>query len=447
MRDLTKGNTVKTFLLFAIPIVLAGIINEAYTVIDTIMAGKFLGEVGLAAIGATSSFINFTSALFWGFGTGLSIYVAKLFGAGEFLQIKRVIYTAFSIMAAASIIISAVCVVFYDAIFDLLKVDSTIRHEAFMYYAVRMGGEIFLIFNICFRFFLHAIGDSAFTFTMSLLSGVFNIFGNAFFVLTLGLGAEGLALATVLAYVITDVVYIVKIRRCLDEMGVRDIRVKPEISSMREVLPYALPNAFQQEFMFLALLVVSAIVNGMGAIATASYTVVWRIYDINANIYTQSAKTVSNYTAQCVGAGKTDKIKKGFGIGILQGCVFLLPVFLACMIFPEWVCGMFFETDADPMAIKYALDFIKYALSFIFLQLLCNIFHALFRGVKSVKHLVVSTVVGAISRIVITLIVAKPFGMTGVYIAWVASWVIETAYSLIVYKFGHWLPTENKKIS
>ena len=73
MKDLTKSNMYKTFIIFAVPMVLAGLLNQAYNTVDTIIAGKFLGADGLAAIGATSAFIQLISAVFWGYGIGFSI--------------------------------------------------------------------------------------------------------------------------------------------------------------------------------------------------------------------------------------------------------------------------------------------------------------------------------------------------------------------------------------
>ena len=83
LKDLTKGNIYKTFLLFAIPLILAGLLSQSSSIIDTVIAGKMFDSKGLAAIGATSPFIQFFSSFFWGYGIGYSIYIANLFGAGD----------------------------------------------------------------------------------------------------------------------------------------------------------------------------------------------------------------------------------------------------------------------------------------------------------------------------------------------------------------------------
>ena len=84
MKDLTKGNIYKTFILFAIPLILSGVLSQCYNLIDTVIAGKYLGDTGLAAIGSTSAFVTFCSSIFWGFANGASVQIASLFGAKKY---------------------------------------------------------------------------------------------------------------------------------------------------------------------------------------------------------------------------------------------------------------------------------------------------------------------------------------------------------------------------
>ena len=89
MKDLTQGNLSKTFINFAIPAILAGLLSQASSLIDSIIIGQYLYTEGLAAIGATSGFISMIESLFWGFGTGCGIYVAMLFGAKGYLELRN----------------------------------------------------------------------------------------------------------------------------------------------------------------------------------------------------------------------------------------------------------------------------------------------------------------------------------------------------------------------
>jgi Na+-driven multidrug efflux pump len=439
MKDLTRGNTVKTFILFAIPLVLGGVLSQGYNLIDTIIAGKLLGEEGLAAIGATSSFIVLISSAFWGFGGGFAVYIAQLYGAKKFKEIKNCIISGFLFMSAVMLLCSVLMIICYRPIFDLLKIDIDIRAEAFSYFAMYMGGFFLIILNNFGFSIMNAFGESSYPFFMSIISALINILGNIITVAVFNMGTVGIAASSVFAAAVVDICYIFRLSGCFNKLGLRGTKAEISIKYIRLSLPFSGPNTFQQLVLYIAGVVASAIINGMGAAATAGFIVVTRVYDFCAQIYHNSAKTISNYTAQCVGAGKTDKIRRGVGIGILQGLFFVLPVLIVCFIIPDKVCSLFFEEGADGEAINIAVTFTRYYLPFVLFQLICNLFHSLFRAVKSISHLFISTIIGAVSRIVLTFIMAELAGMNGVFIAWVLSWVIEAIYSLIIFSGKSWL--------
>ncbi len=440
MKDLTRGNTLKTFLLFAFPLVLGGVLSQGYNLVDTIIAGKMLGDTGLAAIGATGSLVTLVSSVLWGFGGGYAVYIARLFGSKEYKHMKNCIISGCFFIAAVAIIFGVALVWLKEPIFDLLKVDNSIRKDTFAYFGTYIPGLFIIILNNYGFSIMNALGESTYPFYMSLISAVLNVVGNIVSVAVFEMGVFGIAASSVFAALVVDVFYILRLKKCFAELGLKKERIKLSFSYIKESLPYAGPNSFQQMVLYVAGVIASAIINGMGAAATAGFIVITRIYNFCAQIYQNSAKTISNYTAQCVGVGKTDKIRNGVWIGIAQGCAFVLPVVVLCMIFSEPVCYLFFDEEADRAAVELALSFTKYYLPFIVFQLLCNVFHALFRGVKDVKCLFISTLIGAVSRIVLTLVLAKFYDINGVLIAWVLSWVAETVYSFVVFMGDSWLP-------
>ena len=445
MKDLTRGNTLKTFLLFAIPLVFGGVLSQGYNLVDTIIAGQMLGDTGLAAIGATGSFITLVSSALWGFGGGYAVYIARLFGSKDYKHMKNCILSGYLFITFVAIIFGIVLVLLKDPIFDILKVDATIRDDTFAYFGIYVAGLFIIVLNNFGFSIMNALGESTYPFFMSLVAAVLNVCGNIFAIAILKMGVMGVAASSVFSALIVNVFYIMRLKKCFDELGLKKEPVKFSVSYIKESLPYAGPNAFQQTVLYIAGVIASAIINGMGAAATAGFIVIMRIYDFCAQIYQNSAKTISNYTAQCVGAGKTDKIRKGLWIGIAQGCAFVFPVIVACMIFAGPVCSLFFDAEADPEAVEIALTFTKYYLPFLVFQLLCNIFHALFRGVKSVKCLFISTLVGAVSRILLTVVLANFYGINGVLIAWVLSWIAETVYSFVIFMGDSWLPGKEIK--
>ncbi len=438
MKNLTQGNIYKTFILFAIPLVLSGILSKGYTMVDTMIAGKFLGESGLAAIGATGDLNTFIISVFWGYGAGFTIYAAKLFGAENYKKMKSVVYSNLIVVIAASIVVTAIVVLFRYPILRLLKVDEAIMHDAARYLVIYSLGLFALTLHSSFIFVMNAMGMSSYPFIMSVISTILNISGNLFTVVVLKWGVAGVALSTVFAAVVTSTLFFVKMQKCFRELGddKTDLSFKPEV--FKRSFEYGMPTMLQQMIMYVAALLISPMVNSIGSAATASYSVATKIYDINAGIYQNSAKTLSNYTAQCIGARKKENLKKGVFVGWIQGMVLLSPVLLLCVIFAPAVCSAFSPETGGREAFNICVMFVKCYLPFILINLINNLFHSFFRGTASMKLLLSCTFVGAFSRLILSFVLAPRFSMHGIFMAWLISWVVEAVYCLYLYFGGKW---------
>ncbi len=443
MKDLTEGNIYKTFFLFGFPLVLSGLLSQMYSVIDTMIAGKLLGDVGLAAIGATAPLISFLSSAFWGFSSGLSMYIARLFGTKEYAKLKSTFFVAYAVMGAVCLILCVTMMLFYKPIFALLQIDESLYTAAREYFLFYMAGLLPIVFTNNMVHTMNALGISSFPLFMSMVSMVLNIGGNLLCVLVFKWGIKGLAIASVASACVVDVCYLLKLHSYFREMGVAKERVDFKLRYMQASLSYVLPTSAQQMVMYLASLCVSPLVNGIGASASASYSVVTRVYDINAGVYQNSARAVSNYTAQCMGKNKSDRIKKGVFAGLLQGIAFVTPFVFGCCIFCRPVCSLFFQENADPLTKEYAYLFARKYLPFIYLNLVCNLFHGVYRGTKAMGHLFATTLTGAIARLVFSYWFIEKMGMDGFYLGWVLSWSTEAAFSFGLYKFGRWLPKKS----
>ena len=164
MKDLTKGNIYKTFFFFGLPLVLSGLLSQMYNVIDTAIAGRFIGDRALAAIGATAPLISFISSLFWGYGVGFSIYIARLFGAGDYKKIKAAIYSTYLFLIGISVTISATMILAHDVIFDFLQIEPELRKDAFDYFAFFIGGLTLLMLSYNGVYIMTSFGIGGFPF-------------------------------------------------------------------------------------------------------------------------------------------------------------------------------------------------------------------------------------------------------------------------------------------
>lgn len=438
MKDLTKGNIYKTFILFAIPLVLSGLLSQCYNLIDTVIAGKFLGDNGLAAIGSTSAFISFSSSIFWGYAAGASIHLAALFGAKKYKDIKISVYHNLGTLTVASIVFGMIVVLCDDIVLKFLKVDASIYTDAKIYLNIYIIGFFLLLLSNNFVHIMNAFGLSSYPFYMSLVSAVLNITGNVLSVTILKLGVAGIALSTLFAGLVVDICYLWKLKNCFKEMGVSDQKVSFNFQVIQKMSIIALPCSAQQLIMYVAGLIIAPMINGISSSASAAYTVVGQIYNFSASIYQNSSKTLSNYAAQCIGAEKSHQLNKGVRVGMLQGILFTSVPVLICMIFAKPVCAVFFPAGYNGEGLTYAIRFAQVFSPFIMFNMINNLFHSFYRGTSSLKLLVSLTASGAISRVLFSMLLIPRFGMDGMYIAWILCWVTECILALSSYISGIW---------
>lgn len=438
MKDLTKGNIYKTFIIFAVPMVLSGVLSQGYSVINTIIAGKLLGDNALAAIGAISPLETFINSVFWGYGTGVGIYTAHLFGGGKYFRMKSMIISNLAFLSAVIILICSGLLLFRSNIYTLLRLDSTIIADSNRYFIVNTLGKVVMLFSVNCLYIVNAMGDSRFPFFMSLTSASLNILLSVVFILACGMKVEGLALANAVSCAVVSAFYMLKLRKSFKEVGVAEHKTKISFKVIGETCRYSVLSMLQQSVMYLAGLMLSPMVNSIGAAASASYTVTLRIYDVNAVIYQNSAKTLGNYTAQCYGAKKYGLLKKGVRVGFVQNLLFVLPVLLVCVLLPRSVSMLFYTADASPVSVQYTVDFLRYCMPFLVCNIAANLFHHFFRGIGNMTSLLITTLVGSGARLIISWFLIVPFGIYGYYAGWVLSWLLDGLTGVVIYKFGKW---------
>ena len=223
-------------------------------------------------------------------------------------------------------------------------------------------------------------------------------------------------------------------------MGLQKTQVKISFYNIKNAFPFALPSSMQQGVMYLFGLLVAPFVNALGVAGSASYSVIMRVYSFNTAIYQNSARAVSNYSAQCVGSNQQEKLKKGVFVGFLQGVAFLSPLLLTCVFFPQAVCSLFLKPDASALTKEYSYLFCRAFLPLLYFNLICNLFHSFFRGVKAMSHLFLTTAFASVSRYIFTLCLIPGGGIRGFYLAWVLSWILEACLCILLFYLGKWKP-------
>ena len=175
MKKLYEGNISRNFFVFALPLIITSLLSQAYNIVNTIIAGCLLGDSSISAIGSTAPFISFISSLFWGYGTGVSIYVAMLFGQNDYKKMVNVIKVNFLISSVVAMLISLFCIVFHNMIFDFLNIEQALRRDAFLYFGIYISGLFIFNLSKCSLYITHSLGLTILPLISSIITGIISL--------------------------------------------------------------------------------------------------------------------------------------------------------------------------------------------------------------------------------------------------------------------------------
>jgi len=479
MKDLTSGKVSKNLFIFMLPAIFSNLLSRAYTTIDSIMAGKMLGESALAAIGSTSGFITLITSLFWGLGTGVALYIGIRNSAKQPIQTAKAIKYNFTVIILVAIFISALSIILQKPIFALHNVEQVIYDQAKIYYMILVAGLFMSAANTSTNYIFNAFGKSSHALITSAISFCLNVGLNYLFMKVFQMGVLGAALASVISlfgvFVVNVVALIVTVKKLEREGNVLRVSTKTvedanqndsleqglrnkkspkkfDKDELKTAFSYivaawkmGLPCMLQQGVMYIAGAVVNPVVNDLGGASTAAYTVCLEIYKVCTIASYGAATSLSNFSMQCYGNGKVNLINKGIVTSLLQGLALSMPVLLIMIIFPNTVASIFLK-EGDALAIPYIVRYIMLCCPCMIFVIVNSFFHAFYRGVKVPNLAMISTAVCTVVRIVATIASARVLKMDGVYLGFILGWVLECAVCLIFFFTKIWKTKKYKEM-
>lgn len=442
IEKLYEGNIRKKYFMYIIPLLLSSLLSQSYTLINSMMIGKFIGSHAFAATSAVSPFIELIASAFWGYYAGVGIYIASLFGKDDKQKMINVIKANFLIMTTLAVLIAIICNVWHKQIFDMLNIGEDIRNDVYSYFSIYMVGLIIFQLNHGLLPIAHALGLTKISLITSTFSGITNVVFNYIFMAILKLGVGGCAIASIISQSLTASIYIVMLLRAFKNMGI-DLKVfKFDKFELTESLSYGVPTLLQQITMTSSSAIVSPLTNSCGTAAISGLNIANKAKSLVLTIYQNSNKANTNFVAQAMGGGRIDKIKEGIKIGITQTLSLFIPVMLLFMIFARGFAHLFLDPVKDAASIEYGVNIIRYLLPFIFFNVFNNLFHGIFRATGSGKIMFISTLVYTVTMVIASHIFYYTLPLQhkiyGVYLGFAAGWVVEAIFATVIYISGIW---------
>lgn len=442
--NLSKENKVfKALFLFAIPLIISNVLAQSYNIIDLIVAGRVLGTDALSATGSTSTFIQFVSSFFWGFGVAMSTVIGELYGKGDKKGAVKAIKTGVMFIAGLFFLVSLFCFIFAPQILTWLKVDPEIFDSALLYFRVYIISLFLQALGYQVTSILHGVGNSKFPMVMTSIAGVTNVAFNLIFIIPCHMGVEGLAYATIISSGISFVLGIIYVFKIIKDFG-EDLKPEFDLSIFKFLGRLAIPCIIQQTALYFSSIMVQPKINGMGKAYSAGYSVAMNYNLILNAVYHALSRSTSTYTSQCKGSGKHDKYTHGILCGCAIQAILITPLAILTMIFPNQIFSIFLKNN-DSSCLPYATSFAYCCLPFIYFICYGNLMHSFYKSVEATKTVVFTTAMFTVARIGFTYLLPDMGNLVNIYLALAFSWVVEAILLFAFYVSGTWKAKEIKE--
>ncbi len=343
--DMTQGRPWEKIVLFTIPMLIGNIAQQLYNTVDSIVVGRYVGDNALAAVGSASPIFNLLLVLFVGISMGASIMVSQYYGSRDRENLSRTIGSSLVLTGAACLLLMLAGSVAIRPILELLDTPASIIDWCTSYLMILLWGIAGLAYYNILTGILRGLGDSVSALVYLLIATVLNIVLDIWFVAGFKLGVAGVALATVIAQMVSAILCVFKLKRMTEYF---DFKLKYFMPSgnMITVLRLGLPSGATQAIFSLAMVVVQSLTNSFGEMVIAANVIIMRVDGFAMMPNFSFGTAMTTYSGQNVGAGDFDRVKKGARQGTLIAACTSAVVTGAIVLFGHNLMAIFTETEA-----------------------------------------------------------------------------------------------------
>ena len=434
---LITENPLKALIVFAIPMIIGNLFQQAYTMADSAIVGRLVGEKALAAVGAAYSLTNIFICVAIGGGIGASVIVSQYFGHGNYGKLKKAVYTALVTFLVISVMLGVIGLAFSKNIMIAMNTPVEVLDMSVTYLQIYFLGLPFLfMYNVLSSMF-NALGKSRIPLYFLIFSSVFNIVLDWVFVADFALDVAGVAWATLIAQGVSVLGSFTVLRKELKKLeGASD-----GIFEAEELLPMAkiaLPSILQQSTVSIGMMLVQSVVNSFGAESLAGFSAGMRIESICIVPMAAVGNAISSYTAQNIGAGQLKRVSKGYVQANKMVIFFGVVICVILELFPTQFITLFLGADGSQVAIATGYGYLVFMGFFFFMIGFKMAADGVLRGAGDMKLFTIANLVNLSIRVIMAMTLAPRFGIEWVWYAVPIGWTANFVISYLEYRTGKW---------
>mgnify|MGYP004470862211 FL=1 len=417
-KDMTDGRPLKLIISFAIPMFLGMLFQQFYSMVDTVIVGKFLGVGPLAGVGSTGS-LNF---LVIGFCTG----VCNGFAIPD-SELRRFVANSAWLCVIFSLVITLVTVAFCRPILQLMRTPEDIFEYAYVYIVIIfLGIPTTFLYNVTAAV-IRSLGDSRSPVVFLAIASGINILLDIVFIVIFHMGVEGPALATVISQGVSGISCLLYMKRKFEILRISKEEWKLRSSYLKRLCYMGIPMGLQYSVTAIGTLVIQTALNGFGSLTVAGVTAAQRINGFISCPVEAIGATMAPYSGQNMGAGKLDRVGKGLRDASLFGFAVSAVLFVFVLLTGKQLSLLFLNT-ADAQVVEYSYRFLVITSAGYCLLVLVNTVRFTIQGMGFSVFAITSGVLEMIARSLAGLVVVPLIGYTGICLAHPMAWIFADAF-------------------
>ena len=425
--DLTHGSIGKGYILFAIPLFLGSLFQQLYNTVDMLFVGNVLGKNAAAAVGASSILVTCLINLFTGVAVGAGIVISQLFGARKEQEMKEAVWIAVLAGIAGGLCLTVIGVTCSQAVLVKLHTPEAIIPDAVLYVQIYFLSAVpMVLYNMCSGI-LRAQGDSRTPFHALAAGGIVNVIMDAVFLIVLGWGVAGVAVATLFSQSMTAIFLLVHMLR--HKVLTRQ-RLRWDL--LGKIISVGVPVGIQSMILTLSNVVVQYHINGFGENVIAAFAVYFKAENLLCLPIIAFGQAMVTFTGQNYGAGRYDRIRKGILVCNDISAMVLVVLSWSALAAGKWILGAFCP---DQAVIAEGLRIIGVTFPVYFIYSLFEVTGGVVRGIgKSVPSMIIVIVNLCLIRILLLEIVDRTVhSVEAVAALYPVTWLLATVSFVIYY--------------
>lgn len=426
-KDMTSGNPLKLIIGFAIPMFLGMLFQQFYSMVDTVIVGKFLGVGPLAGVGSTSSLNFLVIGFCTGVCNGFAIPVSQMFGAKRDSELRRFVANSAWLCVIFSVVITTAIVACCRPLLTLMHTPEDIFEYAYVYIVIIfLGIPTTFLYNVTAAI-IRSLGDSRSPVVFLAIASGINIVLDIVFIVAFHMGVEGPALATVISQGISGLLSLFYMKKKFEILRISKEEWKMWGSYMKTLCYMGIPMGLQYSVTAIGTLVIQAAINGFGSMTVAGVTAAQRINAFISCPIEAIGATMAPYSGQNMGASKLDRVGKGLRDASLLGFVISAVLFVFVLLTGKQLSLLFLDT-ADAQVVAYSYRFLVFTAAGYCLLVLVNTVRFTIQGMGFSVFAITSGVLEMIARSLVGLVVVPLIGYTGICLAHPMAWIFADAF-------------------